>query len=611
VVSGDPATFRVRHGVPFDVPIFGPYSGVLQDGGERLQLLRPDNPDIGEDGQPIVPEIVVDEVRYDNSAPWPTEAAGSGASIERIDPTRYGDDPVNWRSSPGVPSPGLPNSGNRPPQVQAGADQVLDASTFPVIINLDGAVTDDGEPNPPGALSVTWSQVSGPGVVWFESPGSASTSASLPGVGTYVLRLTASDGALQTSGDLIVTITRTTSSVTLVAQGSVWKYLDTGTDLPAGWISPGYNDATWPSGAAKLGYGDGDEATVISFGPDPNNKHVTTFFRRAFQVTSAASISNLKVGLRRDDGGIVYLNGTEIFRSNMPEGDIAFSTLASGVVGDLDERTFYERAVDPTLLVEGNNVLAVRVHQVNLSSSDLGFDLYLTGTSFPSNAAPGVQAGADQSIVLPSQATLDGQATDDGLPIPPGQLTVTWSQVDGPGNTTFANPLASRTSVAFNLPGTYTLRLTATDGAFTIVDDVTIDVGADPDEAYNNWKTLHFTAAELLDPAISGDGVDPDDDGHVNYEEYLADTDPWDAESVLKIVQIEALPGNPPGLEIRFNAVAGRSYSLQSRSVSPTGAWLNILQIPTQSDTGILELSLPSLLNTAPRFYRVVTPQQP
>jgi hypothetical protein len=251
------------------------------------------------------------------------------------------------------------------------------------------------------------------------------------------------------------------------------------------------------------------------------------------------------------------------------------------------------------------------VHQVNLSSSDLGFDLYLTGTSFPSNTAPGVQAGADQSMILPSQAMLDGQATDDGLPIPPGQLAVTWSQVDGPGNVTFANPLASRTSAAFNLPGTYTLRLTATDGAFMVVDDVTIDVGADPNQAYNNWKTLHFTAAQLLDPAISGDGVDPDDDGHVNYEEYLADTDPWEAESVLKIVRIEALPGNPPGLEIRFNAVAGRTYSLQSRSVDPAGAWQNILQIPTQSETGILELSMPSLLDTAPRFYRVVTPQQP
>ena len=168
IVSGDPAAFRTKHGVPANVPIFGPFPGNLQDGGERLQLLRPDDPDLDDNGQPIVPEIVVDEVRYDNAIPWPTEAAGSGASLERLSASAYGDDPVNWRASPGAPSAGLPNSGNRPPQVNAGADQSLEASLFPVGVNLSGSVTDDGLPNPPGAFTVAWSQVSGP-----EPPGSS------------------------------------------------------------------------------------------------------------------------------------------------------------------------------------------------------------------------------------------------------------------------------------------------------------------------------------------------------------------------------------------------------------------------------------------------------
>jgi hypothetical protein len=607
IVSGDPDVFRAKHGVPTQVPVLGPFPGVLQDGGERLQLLRPDNPDIGEDGLPVVPEIVVDEVRYSDRAPWPVGASGSGASMERIQATAYGNDPINWRTSPGAPSAGVPNTGNRPPQVNAGTDQSVTASGFPVAINLNGSVTDDSLPNPPGFVTLTWSQVSGPGAVWFESSASPSTTVHLPGVGTYALRLTASDGELQTSSDLIVTVTRTTSSVTLVAQGAIWKYRVTGVELPSNWMDPAFNDSSWLSGPAKLGYGDGDEVTVIGFGPDPNNKYVTTFFRRTFTVSSAASVSALKVGLRRDDGGIVYLNGTEIFRSNMPEGDITFATLASNVVGDADETTFYEQAVDSALLVEGANVLAVRVHQVNVASSDLGFDLYLTGTALPSNTAPAVNAGPDQSVVLPNVAYLSGQVSDDGMPVPPGLITVTWSKLEGPGNVTFVNSHAPWTTAEFSLPGTYALRLSATDGATLVGDNVTVTVTGD---TYETWKSRHFLDLELLDPDISGDDADPDLDGHTNYEEYLADTDPRDPASVLSIVEISVWPGDSALLEIQFDAVAGRSYSLQSRVVSTIGMWQNVVPVPTQLETGVVTLSVPMSFDTAARFYRIITPQQ-
>ena len=606
LVSGDPDAFRARHGVPAGVPILGPFPGVLQDNGERLRLLRPDNPDVDDTGQPIVPEMVVDEVRYRHQAPWPVGASGTGASLERLDPAAYGNDPVNWRTSPGAPSPGLPNTGNRPPQVSAGPDRSITASLFPVALSLDGTVTDDGLPNPPGWVSVTWSQVSGPGTAWFESPHRSGTTVHLPGVGTYVLRLTATDGALQAHSDLIATVSRTTSTVTLVAQGAVWKYRDTGVDLPADWIQPGYHDAAWPSGPAKLGYGDGDEATVVSFGPNPNNKYVTTFFRRTFNVTNAGSVSALKVGLRRDDGGMVYLNGTEVFRSNMPEGDIAFNTLASSVVGGADETTFYERAVDPALLVEGANVLAVRIHQVNPTSSDLSFDLYLSGTAFPLNTAPVVSAGADQSLTFPEPAWLTGQVTDDGLPIPPGRLEIQWSKVGGPGTVTFLNPNAPQTSAGFSLPGTYTLQLSAADAEFVATDDLIVTVIGD---TYEEWKARHFTAAERLDPSISGDDADPDLDGHTNYQEFLAGTDPRDADSVLRIVDIQIGSEEPGATEIAFHAVAGRSYSLQSLTISLAGPWVNLMQIPALTETGITLLSVPTPPHAAARFYRIVTPR--
>src|SRR5204863_4324100 len=145
---------------------------------------------------------------------------------ERVTATAYGNDPVNWRASPGPASPGLENTGNRSPAVNAGLDRSLTGTSFPLVLALSGSATDDGQPNPPGAVTMTWSQVSGPAAAWFANVNQPNTTATFPGVGTYILRLTASDGSLQASDDLTVSIQRSPSSVTFVAKGAVWKFLD-------------------------------------------------------------------------------------------------------------------------------------------------------------------------------------------------------------------------------------------------------------------------------------------------------------------------------------------------------------------------------------------------
>jgi hypothetical protein len=89
-----------------------------------------------------------------------------------------------------------------------------------------------------------------------------------------------------------------------------------------------------------------------------------------------------------------------------------------------------------------------------------------------------VSAGADQSVVLPSSASLDGTVGDDGLPADPGEVTTTWSEASGPGAVTFADAAAVDTTASFSEPGTYVLRLTADDGELTAVDEVTVNVSA-------------------------------------------------------------------------------------------------------------------------------------
>jgi len=107
---------------------------------------------------------------------------------------------------------------------------------------------------------------------------------------------------------------------TLIPGGSMWRYNDSGTDLGTAWRTGAYNDTGWAAGPAQLGYGDSDEATVISYGTSPTNRRITYYFRRQFTVTSPAAFSSLNLRYVRDDGAVIYLNGTEVVRSNLPAG---------------------------------------------------------------------------------------------------------------------------------------------------------------------------------------------------------------------------------------------------------------------------------------------------
>jgi hypothetical protein len=76
----------------------------------------------------------------------------------------------------------------------------------------------------------------------------------------------------------------------------------------------------------------------------------------------------------------VYLNGTEVYRDNMPTGTIAYNTLALVAIGGADESTFYPGTISSSLLVAGTNVIAVEIHQSDVFSSDISFDFELKAT---------------------------------------------------------------------------------------------------------------------------------------------------------------------------------------------------------------------------------------
>lgn len=171
--------------------------------------------------------------------------------------------------------------------------------------------------------------------------------------------------------------------VVALAAGSTWRYLDTGADPGQGWQDPGFDDSTWASGAAPLGYGD-THTTTVSYGDDADDKPPTTWFRTAFTLDDgvAASAAEVTLSLVVDDGAVVWLNGQELTRLRMLSGEVAATDYARETASGTDETAWNALDVEPDALVDGENVLAVEVHQASASSSDLNFDLAFAITAY-------------------------------------------------------------------------------------------------------------------------------------------------------------------------------------------------------------------------------------
>ena len=163
----------------------------------------------------------------------------------------------------------------------------------------------------------------------------------------------------------------------LVDFGSAWRYLDDGSDQGSAWRERIFDDSAWAVGLGQLGYGDGDEATVVRYGPDAAAKHIVTYFRHDFFVESAANVADLTLELIRDDGAAVYLNGVRIALDNL-DPDSPFYPLAGSAAGD-GIPPLSLPVPEEGRLVNGWNVLAVEIHQDGPDSSDISFDARLTG----------------------------------------------------------------------------------------------------------------------------------------------------------------------------------------------------------------------------------------
>jgi hypothetical protein len=408
---------------------------------------------------------------------------------------------------------------NQAPTVNAGADQIISLPTTST--SLTGTAT-DADNLPAGAvLTTTWTKVSGPGTVTFSAANALNTTATFSQGGVYTLRLTASDTLASASDDVIVTVNTAPTVnagaaqlITYQLTGATTANLAGTASDPDGLPQGSSLSVSWnkQSGPGAVTFANANALTTTATFSAPGvyvlrltatdgaasaTSDVTITVNAAPTVNAGADqLVNLPLtsanltGLANDDGLPIAPLST-IWTQVSGPGTVTFANANSPVT-------------TASFSTNGVYVLRLTASDSAVMTSD---DVVIT-----INVAPVVNAGADQNITtLSGVVTLAGTATDDGLPVTPG-LSVTWSQVSGPGATTFANANSAATTATFNQYGTYVLRLTATDGALTITDEVTVTVGiirplfvdAGPNQ-YVGWDgagAIAFLSGTVLDDSL-------------------------------------------------------------------------------------------------------------
>ncbi len=375
---------------------------------------------------------------------------------------------------------------NTAPVVNAGGDQTIDHPQDTV--SVAGSVSDDGLPRGAAATS-TWSKASGPGSVTFTDAAALSTTARFDLPGTYVVRLTASDTALQASDDVTIVVTPPNEAPAVSAGPDRTISLPVDTTLLEGTVTddslprnatvsvawsvvsgPGgvtFTDATAVSTSARFAttgtyvlrltasdtaLSAADDVTVVVTPPN----QAPSVNADADQSVVLPDVAVLSASVADDGlpvGSAVTLNWTKV---DGP-GQVAF---ANGTAA----------TTSATFGAGGVYTLRLTANDGALSSSD---DVVVTARA---NQAPLANAGSNQAITLPTRTvTLAGTVTDDGLPAG-STVTAAWSRVSGPGEAVFSEPTQTNTTATFDAAGVYVLRLTANDSALSGSADVSVTV---------------------------------------------------------------------------------------------------------------------------------------
>ena len=394
-----------------------------------------------------------------------------------------------------------PNVPNQAPAVSAGADQTI---TLPATVTLGGTATDDGLPTD-DPLSLSWSKQDGPGSVTFGSPNSAQTTASFGEAGVYILRLTANDSELTGHDEVTVTVNpvpvnqppaasagadqRVRINANLIRNPGNEEPLDEGdiagwTKVAGGaWAQAGAGSDGSPEPFTGQNYFYAGDAAQAELSQDIN---LSAF---AGTISAGTQQFEFKAYVRsRDEAQPDVARVILEYRDAANQSVIA--TLDSGPITTVSSWHLTE---DVCTAPAGTGWIRVRL--VAARQSGATNDAYFDAISLRAVGSAAVK--------------LEGTAADDGLPAG-GALSSQWSVTSGPGPVTFGGQTSASSAATFAQPGTYVLRLTASDSQLSTSDEVIVMVdpaNLPPVVGAGADQTVTLPAGASLNGTITDDGA--------------------------------------------------------------------------------------------------------
>jgi len=537
------------------VSVLGPFaSGGLSNGGEDLELSN-------RNGR------VMDVVSYEDEGRWPLGADGSGATLATVPDTRVATEPSDWRASTevggtpgaenfpgGVSSPGviinemsagggasfqleIKNAGNTPVAV---GGYVLRNADLPMDYPIPAESLDPGEFLVLTEEDIGHTPIAGDKFFLFDDSGTSLLDAAR--VENRALARTGADSGFRWAypdsatfdavnsfsfnEDIVINeihyhaqptlpepgTPAEVSEVKLVEYGDSWLYNESGDDPGNDWAATTYSTGgDWANGGSPLGYEPDTPPVSIATAltnPSTHSPYVITYyFQHEFSLTSAQldELTELRLTHLFDDGAVVYLNGQEVLRHEMPTGTITASTTATT---GADASEIKGVVIDSSALVAGTNRISVSVHQVSNTSSDILFGLELEADIASEAGIPGspFAKNPEEWVELYNRGSstidLSGWAFTDGIDFtfPVGTSLASGAHLVVAWDSAAMAVLHPSANIAGTFDGTLSNggeRLALTDANGNLADEVRwYDGGRWPKAADGKGSSL-----ELIDPS--------------------------------------------------------------------------------------------------------------
>lgn len=378
----------------------------------------------------------------------------------------------------------------------APANQAPQADFTSTVQDLGITVNGSGSKDPDGTVA-DWAWNFGDG----GTASGATASHSYAVAGTFTVTLTVTDNKGATGVKTApVTVTASASGpvdVLAVPAKSSWSWRYEATAPAADWKNPGFDASAWKTGSGVLGFGAAGLGTNIDVAGPTSNRPLTAYFLRQFTVDSAAKVQKLRLNTVADDGVLVYVNGTEVGRSNMPAGVVTFNSYAATAVNStVAKANPVTIDVPVSLLKDGVNTIAVETHVNYRATRDLSFDLSATATvgDVPAPVENQAPVAKFSTSVNGLSLAADGSTSSD----PDGTISsYAWGFGDG------GTALGTTATHTYAAAGTYTVTLTVTDnkGATSVsTAPVTVAAPAGPVDivvvpAKSSWSWRYSAGA--------------------------------------------------------------------------------------------------------------------